>query len=103
MKNARLFWYLLVLSGCANNQVEHQVCQDPTSLVKLLTNSAFYRRGNSTCVLFYTYQGAKSNLYFVESRPQGDTLLNIHLDYPPPQGLTRQYAVRTIHALHRQL
>jgi hypothetical protein len=103
MKHLRLFWYLLALSGCAENQVEHQVCQDPASLIQLLANSAFYRRGNSPLVLFYTYQGAKKNLYFVESRPQGDTLRNLHLEYPPAQRLTRQYAVRTIHALHRQL
>lgn len=103
MKRLRLLWYLLVLSSCVGNRVEYQVCQDSTSLVQLLTNSAFYRRGDSPLILFCTYQGAKTNSYFVESRPQGDTLRNLRLEYPPAQRLTRQYAVRTIYALHRQL
>jgi hypothetical protein len=103
MKYLHLLLWLPALSGCADNRLEQRVCQDPAGLVQLVSNSSFYRRGESRFLLFYTFQGAKANEYFVEIRPQGDTLRKVQLAYPPSRALSPRYAAGTLHALCRQL
>lgn len=103
MKRFQFLFCLLVLGGCADKGLEQRVCQDPAELVRLVSNSSLYHRGDAPLILFNTFQGAQANEYFVELRPQGDTLRNIRLAYPPVRALTSRYAAATIHALCRRL
>ncbi len=90
-----------LLIACSCNSYQDNICKNQASLIKKLSGSAFYRRGNSNLMLFYVSQNSKTNQYFFEAANEKLTLANDSLEYQ--ESVERRNIVPYVSKLRREL
>jgi hypothetical protein len=97
------FIYLVVLFNCAGKQPHDAICEKQASLLTELSNSSLAKGRGNNVLLFDTFQGKKTNHYFLELVNDAYVLQFDSLQYTSPNQGLRENPVGYVAGLNKKL
>jgi hypothetical protein len=97
------FICLVALLNCSNKQPHGAICEEQAYLTNELRNSSLAKGRGNNLLIFETFQGKKTNHYFLEVVNNTCVLRSDSLQYAPPSQALRENPVAYVAALNKKL
>lgn len=97
------FICLVVLLNCSSKQPRGAICEKQAYLTNELRNSSLAKGRGNNLLVFETYQGKKTNHYFLEVVHDTCVLQSDSLQYAPSSRALRENPVAYVAALNKRL